>query len=195
MFQGMASPRKPRWIILGLAALGGLLAWRATRPGQGVVGPASAPPHRESARSTPIPRLAPSAAQEKHLNSNNNNTNHLSEAPDDAEDQPTPARVLSPEAAGDMVRDIMQREVAPEIMACMTEWRDEAPDARGRVTMAFTLGPEGLEDARIEDYEALPVGLLSCVSAAVWEGDWPASPEGRLEVYYPISLAMGGAEP
>ena len=179
MLPGMASPRTPRWIILGLAALGGLLAWRATRPDQGEMGPVR----------------APSASPEKRSILNNNNTNHLSEAPDDAEDRPAPARVLSPESAGDMVRDIMQREVAPEIMACMTEWRDEAPDARGRVTMAFTLGPDGLEDARIEDYEALPVGLLSCVSAAVWEGDWPVSPEGRIELHYPISLAMGEAEP
>ena len=86
----------------------------------------------------------------------------------------------------------MQDEVAPEILSCMEEWHAEFPDANGKVIMGFTLGPEGLQDARIEDYTDLPVGLLSCVSAAVWEGDWPANPDGELQIRYPLVLEMGG---
>ena len=191
MLRRMAGARPSGWIPLGLVGLGALLAWLALRP-TGDPAPVAAakatPLVRPTARSMPVTSTVSDNSIIK-----NKSTNQI--APALASAPAHPSRTLTPEGGPALLRSVMQDEVAPEIMRCVTEWHDEFPDASGEVIMGFTLGPEGLMDARIEESTELPVGLLSCVSAAVWEGDWPANPDGQLEVRYPITLEMGGSAP
>lgn len=201
-----------RWMVLGAAALGALLAWLlvmappstpepAPEADPAAVAPAPKPASRATrapGASTALPRPGPPkrdppVALEPAANAGvEDPSNDDDLTSNDSPEARRPTRTLTPEDGPAMLRSVMQDEVAPEILKCMEEWHAEFPDASGRVIMGFTLGPDGLSDARIEEYTDLPVGLLSCVSAAVWEGDWPANPDGALEVRYPIELEMGG---
>ena len=63
-----------------------------------------------------------------------------------------------------------------------------APGLTGKVTLEFVLGPDGLADVGILEHSDVPMGPLSCFSAAVWEVEWPAPATGTLTVTYPFEF-------
>ena len=199
----------PRPVLVVAAALVALLialaTWvlRAPPPPEPPPPPTPAKARRSPGQSTPLPRPAAAKKADKPARRPTPPPAEAPSAPDapPAQDdaaaddpdtgRPLPSRTLTPDNARDLLPQVMHDEVAPEILACMEDWRTEFPDANGRVVMNFKLDALGLKEASIAEYTDLPTGLLSCVSAAVWEGDWPAYPEGELEVNYPITLIMG----
>jgi len=86
----------------------------------------------------------------------------------------------------------MEGEVLDDIRACLAQWRALDPTLEGEVEIGFTLGAEGLEQAEIREHDGVPIGPLTCFSAAVYDADWPVVPDGKLNVHYPVRIDEGG---
>jgi hypothetical protein len=78
----------------------------------------------------------------------------------------------------------------PSISACVEAWTAEVPQIEGRVVLGWDLGPDGVQTAWIEEHEDVPVGVLGCFSAAVYEQDWPPAPDG-VRVTFPFVVEAG----
>jgi hypothetical protein len=77
--------------------------------------------------------------------------------------------------------------MSPSITACVEAWTAEDPEIEGHVVLSFQLGPEGVQEAWVSEHATVPVGVLGCFSAAVYEQDWPAAP-GGVEVTLPFDI-------
>lgn len=77
--------------------------------------------------------------------------------------------------------------MGPSISACVEAWTAEEPAIEGHVVLSFQLGPEGVQEAWVSEHATVPVGVLGCFSAAVYEQDWPAAP-GGVEVTLPFDI-------
>jgi hypothetical protein len=78
----------------------------------------------------------------------------------------------------------------PSIAACVEAWTAQVPEIAGRVVLGWNLGPDGVQTAWIEEHEDVPVGILGCFSAAVYEQDWPPAPDG-VTVTFPFVVEAG----
>ncbi|MED5373904.1 MAG: hypothetical protein VX899_22995 [Myxococcota bacterium] len=79
----------------------------------------------------------------------------------------------------------------PEINDCVNEWAPVLPpELQGRLVLAFTLDEQGVDEAWVDEVEALPAGVLGCFSSAVYNQRWPAA-EGGVEVTLPFEVDMG----
>ena len=78
----------------------------------------------------------------------------------------------------------------PSIAACVEAWTAQVPEIAGRVVLGFDLGPDGVESAWVEQHENVPTAVLGCFSAAVYEQDWPAAPDG-VKVTLPFEVEAG----
>jgi hypothetical protein len=78
----------------------------------------------------------------------------------------------------------------PSIAACVDAWTTQVPEIAGRVVLGFDLGPDGVESAWVEQQENVPTAVLGCFSAAVYEQDWPAAPDGVM-VTLPFEVEAG----
>jgi hypothetical protein len=78
----------------------------------------------------------------------------------------------------------------PSIAACVDAWTAQMPEIDGRVVLGFDLGPDGVESAWVEQRENVPTAVLGCFSAAVYEQDWPAAPDGVM-VTLPFEVEAG----
>ena len=78
----------------------------------------------------------------------------------------------------------------PSIAACVEAWTAQVPEIAGRVVLGFDLGPDGVESAWVEQHEDVPTAILGCFSAAVYEQDWPAAPDG-VKVTLPFEVEAG----
>ena len=78
----------------------------------------------------------------------------------------------------------------PSIAACVEAWTAQVPEIAGRVVLGFDLGPDGVESAWVEQHEDVPTAVLGCFSAAVYEQDWPAAPDG-VKVTLPFEVEAG----
>ncbi|MND00051.1 hypothetical protein D3C83_185400 [compost metagenome] len=56
--------------------------------------------------------------------------------------------------------------------------------------LGWNLGPDGVETAWIQEHEDVPVAVLGCFSAAVYEQDWPPAPDGVM-VTFPFVVEAG----
>jgi len=78
----------------------------------------------------------------------------------------------------------------PSIAACVEAWTTQVPEIAGRVVLGFDLGPDGVQSAWVEQQENVPTAVLGCFSAAVYEQDWPAAPDG-VQVTLPFEVEAG----
>ncbi len=78
----------------------------------------------------------------------------------------------------------------PSIAACVDAWTTQVPEIAGRVVLGFDLGPDGVQSAWVEQQENIPNAVLGCFSAAVYEQDWPAAPDG-VQVTLPFEVEAG----
>jgi hypothetical protein len=78
----------------------------------------------------------------------------------------------------------------PSIAACLDAWTAQVPQITGRVLLGFNLGPDGVQSAWVEEHEDVPTPVLGCFSAAVYEQDWPAAPDGVM-VTFPFVVEAG----
>jgi hypothetical protein len=78
----------------------------------------------------------------------------------------------------------------PSIAACVDAWTTQVPEMAGRVVLGFDLGPDGVQSAWVEEHEHVPTAVLGCFSAAVYEQDWPAAPDGVM-VTLPFEVEAG----
>ena len=78
----------------------------------------------------------------------------------------------------------------PSIAACVDAWTTQVPEIAGRVVLGFDLGPDGVQSAWVEQHENVPSAVLGCFSAAVYEQDWPAAPDG-VQVTLPFEVDAG----
>ena len=78
----------------------------------------------------------------------------------------------------------------PSIAACVDAWTTQVPEIAGRVVLGFDLGPAGVQSAWVVQQENIPSAVLGCFSAAVYEQDWPAAPDG-VEVTLPFEVDAG----
>ena len=78
----------------------------------------------------------------------------------------------------------------PSIAACVEAWTAQVPEIAGRVVLGFDLGPDGVQSAWVEQHENVPTVVLGCFSAAVYEQDWPAAPDG-VKVTLPFEVEAG----
>jgi hypothetical protein len=114
----------------------------------------------------------------------------LAEPPE--EPRPPPQKVPSADMPA-ALRTVVEEQVKDDIGACLDQWSVATPGLTGRVEMEFQLGPDGLHQVSILDHSEVPMGPLSCFSAAIWDADWPAPAEGgELTVTYPFAFTTAG---
>ncbi len=189
------------WLLLVPAALllGGLLYEEAPAdalPGEGaaIAPPAPAPPSAPpKARRAAIP--APRASAPAPVSTGPTVTS-IEAAPKEAEEDEEaeehggvdPALPLTPQSL-QTVADRMR----PSIAACVEAWTAELPALRGEVVLGFQLNAEGVQEAWVVEHDEVPPAVLGCFSAAVYEQDWPAAPDG-VEVTFPFTIEAGLAD-
>jgi hypothetical protein len=81
--------------------------------------------------------------------------------------------------------------VRADIGTCLDDWSALDPGLEGQVNLAFQLGPEGLQDAWVNDHTDVPFGPLSCFSSAVYGQDWTGVTSTPLEVTMPFTFTAG----
>ena len=102
-------------------------------------------------------------------------------------DPPPPHVVLPPgDPSWPTELDKSVREAMAKLRECATQWRQEVPDLKGRVTMGMLVGTEGLESTELIEFDDLPEALAGCISASLFEVSWPATEEGVVHVRYPF---------
>lgn len=62
--------------------------------------------------------------------------------------------------------------VDASVSACIGEWMALDPTLSAKVMLGFSLGPDGLQEAWVDDHGEVPAGPLSCFAGAVYEEDW-----------------------
>ena len=103
---------------------------------------------------------------------------------------PSPRIVLPPgDPSWPNELDKSVKEAMGELRECATQWRQEVPDLKGRVTMGMLVGTEGLESTELIEFDDLPEALAGCISASLFEVAWPATEEGVVHVRYPFFFA------
>lgn len=101
-----------------------------------------------------------------------------------------------PDAAGELaeIRAGMDL-VAEDIGACISEWEAIYPALNGKVNVAFTLNADGLQEAWIMEATDIPVGPLSCFSAAVWGVEWVGVVRDPVQVTFPFQVSSDAENP
>lgn len=197
----------PLALVVALAAL---LAWVLLRPatqtpatqtpgpdpaapGPDPAAPDPAPTAADSARHartwrsgarTPVPR-APSRARRPDAG-----------APSPAPEVPAEAGPIDrrehPPADAAQTRDaIWSRldDVEADIETCLDAWRAEDPDLEGTVNMGFQIDASGLQQAFVVDHSDVPLGPLSCFSAAIGDVDWSELSSEPVEITFPFEIS------
>lgn len=142
--------------------------------------------YKEGSR-TEIPRHVPSAAAKSAP---------ASPAPTDAaqtQDGPVDRREGAHGSGNEVVRRIQERmdPVKDDIAECLGAWMEQDPDLEGKVLLDFQIGPDGLQDAWVEDHENVPLGPLTCFSSAVYAADWTGVTDEPLEITWPVVFTQG----
>ena len=101
---------------------------------------------------------------------------------------PPPPHVVLPPGDPSWPKELNKsvREAMGKLRECATQWRQEVPDFKGRVTMGMLVGTEGLESTELIEFDDLPEALAGCISASLFEVSWPATEEGVVHVRYPF---------
>lgn len=205
--------RRSSLFVLGLVLIAALvwLRWPAAAPEPVVVTP---PPSERHARTwkpgarTPVPRGAkkegapstPSAAASPSDPGRTPNqappsaaTADASAAPSegDAPTGPIDRREHPPADAAQVQQAVMSRlnDVEADISACLAEWRAVDPDLEGEVNMGFQIDADGLQQAAVVDHTDVPLGPLSCFSAAIDTVDWSGVTSEPVEITFPFQIA------
>lgn len=110
------------------------------------------------------------------------------------QDGPVDRREGAHGSGQEVVSDIQERmaSVKDDISECLGAWMEQDPDLEGKVLLTFQIGPEGLQDAWVKDYEDVPFGPLSCFSSAVYAVDWTGVTDEPLEITWPIVFTQDG---
>ena len=135
------------------------------------------PPAEPEAKRTRLPRparLAPGQTRGSGQRAETQTTGTASDPPPAADAQAVAAIKENASLAAD------------DIKTCLEGWWEQDPTLSGRVVISFDLTPDGLSDAWIEEHSDVPLGPLSCFSAAIYDQDWTGIVESDTTVTYPF---------
>ncbi len=191
-------------LMVGILLLLATLGYQATRPDRPA--PTAAPAPQNSSPSAPkkraaVPRPKHPTRAPRPIRKSLPPAPPAPEAPASAEGPP--AEGAEPVSKGpidrrenpdpDSARQIAEiREgmdlVSEDIGACISSWEAVYPALNGRVSVAFSLNADGLQEAWIMDSTDIPPGPLDCFSDAIWGVEWEGIVTDPTEVTFPFEV-------
>lgn len=81
--------------------------------------------------------------------------------------------------------------VSDAIEQCLSDWSEALPELEGSVMVGFEIDQDGLQEAWIEDVDAVPEGPLDCFGDAVHSLDWAGVTENPLQITTRFEIADG----
>lgn len=185
-------------LALGLITLLLVLWWVSDAPDD----PPAAPPAQTAEAPTPrsrvsIPRPAPRPAESEPpvaaqptAPAEPDTDASDPHDPDDDDTDAFPWLEGGAPALNRQLRPIL-REVAPELVACLSDWGALQPDVfQGTAVFVFEVDQQGLQTIDIVDVDSVPEPTLACLGDVLWdELDGPTHPVST-EVEWPVQLSV-----